>query len=98
MVEVRAEIAATVWKVEVEVGQAVDAEHELIILESMKMEIPVVAPRERHGQDRARRTRGSGERRRRARHPGVTGSAPLPSTTASRPRIHPDSNTEPGHT
>jgi biotin carboxyl carrier protein len=43
MVEIRAEIAATVWKVEVEVGQAVAADHELIILESMKMEIPVIA-------------------------------------------------------
>ena len=43
MVEIRAEIAATVWKVEVEVGQSVEQDHELIILESMKMEIPVVA-------------------------------------------------------
>jgi biotin carboxyl carrier protein len=43
MVEIRAEIAATVWKVEVEVGQTVEADHELIILESMKMEIPVIA-------------------------------------------------------
>ncbi len=43
MVEIRAEIAATVWKVEVEAGQLVDENHELIILESMKMEIPVVA-------------------------------------------------------
>lgn len=43
MVEIRAEIAATVWKVEVEVGQAVEENHELVILESMKMEIPVIA-------------------------------------------------------
>ncbi|MDH3683015.1 MAG: biotin/lipoyl-binding carrier protein [Acidimicrobiia bacterium] len=43
MVEIRAEIAATVWKVEVEVGQAVEKHHELVILESMKMEIPVIA-------------------------------------------------------
>ena len=43
MVEIRAEIAATVWKVEVEVGQSVEQDHELIILESMKMEIPVIA-------------------------------------------------------
>ena len=43
MIEIRAEIAATVWKVEVEVGQAVDENHELVILESMKMEIPVIA-------------------------------------------------------
>ncbi len=43
MVEIRAEIAATVWKVEVEVGQVVEEDHELVILESMKMEIPVIA-------------------------------------------------------
>ncbi|MCP3987516.1 MAG: biotin/lipoyl-binding carrier protein [Actinomycetia bacterium] len=44
MTEIRAEIAATVWKVEVEAGQSVAADDELIILESMKMEIPVIAP------------------------------------------------------
>lgn len=44
MTEVRAEMTASVWKVNVEVGQQVAAEDELIILESMKMEIPVVAP------------------------------------------------------
>ena len=42
--EVRAEITANVWQVRVEVGQHVEAETELVILESMKMEIPVVAP------------------------------------------------------
>jgi urea carboxylase len=42
--EVRAEITANVWQVRVEVGQHVDAGDELVILESMKMEIPVVAP------------------------------------------------------
>jgi acetyl-CoA carboxylase biotin carboxyl carrier protein len=42
--EVRAEITANVWKVRVEVGQQVDVGDELVILESMKMEIPVVAP------------------------------------------------------
>ncbi len=44
MTEVRAEMTASVWKVNVEVGQQVAADDELIILESMKMEIPVVAP------------------------------------------------------
>ncbi len=44
MIEVRAEMTASVWKVSVEVGQAVEADEELLILESMKMEIPVVAP------------------------------------------------------
>ncbi len=44
MVEVVAEITANVWQVRCEVGQAVDEGHELVILESMKMEIPVEAP------------------------------------------------------
>jgi acetyl-CoA carboxylase biotin carboxyl carrier protein len=44
MVEVRAEITANVWQVRVEPGQAVAAGDELVILESMKMEIPVEAP------------------------------------------------------
>jgi biotin carboxyl carrier protein len=42
--ECRAEIAGNVWKVLVAPGQQVAAEEELIILESMKMEIPVVSP------------------------------------------------------
>ena len=41
--EVHAEITANVWQVRVEVGQAVAIGDELVILESMKMEIPVVA-------------------------------------------------------
>ncbi|MEY2427048.1 MAG: acetyl-CoA carboxylase biotin carboxyl carrier protein [Actinomycetota bacterium] len=44
MPEVRAEITANVWQVRVEVGQAVAVGDELVILESMKMEIPVTAP------------------------------------------------------
>ncbi len=44
MAEVKAEIAANVWQVVVEVGAQVAEGDELIILESMKMEIPVVAP------------------------------------------------------
>ena len=44
MPEVRAEITANVWQVRVEVGQNVEVGDELVILESMKMEIPVVAP------------------------------------------------------
>ncbi|WP_419920182.1 biotin/lipoyl-binding carrier protein [Candidatus Poriferisodalis sp.] len=42
--DVRAELTATVWKVVAEVGAAVSAGDELVILESMKMEIPVAAP------------------------------------------------------
>ena len=42
---VKAEIPATVWQVRVEVGDQVAVDDELVVLESMKMEIPVVAPR-----------------------------------------------------
>ena len=44
MVEVEAEIAGTVFKLEKAVGDAVQEEDVLLILESMKMEIPVEAP------------------------------------------------------
>jgi len=39
-----AEVSGTVWKVLVAVGDKVEAEQELLILESMKMEIPALAP------------------------------------------------------
>jgi len=42
---VRSEIAGAVWKIAVTVGDAVAEEDPLIILESMKMEIPLLAPR-----------------------------------------------------
>ena len=41
--EVRAEMVANVWKVVVNQGDAVADGDTLVILESMKMEIPVVA-------------------------------------------------------
>ncbi|MFN9775466.1 MAG: biotin/lipoyl-binding carrier protein [Burkholderiales bacterium] len=44
MTAVRTEVAGSVWKVEVSVGQAVAAGDALVIVESMKMEIPVEAP------------------------------------------------------
>ena len=44
MKDVRAEITANVWQVRVEQDQAVARNDELVILESMKMEIPVVSP------------------------------------------------------
>jgi acetyl-CoA carboxylase biotin carboxyl carrier protein len=44
MVEVPAHITGTVWKIEVKVGQSVGAGETLVILESMKMEMPVEAP------------------------------------------------------
>jgi acetyl-CoA carboxylase biotin carboxyl carrier protein len=43
--EIKAELVGTVWKVLVKPGEAVSEDQELIVLESMKMEIPVVAPR-----------------------------------------------------
>lgn len=44
MTEVRAEITANVWQVPAQVGASVSVGDELVILESMKMEIPVEAP------------------------------------------------------
>lgn len=45
MIEVAAEIAGSVWKIECQLGDRVESEQTLLILESMKMEIPVEAPR-----------------------------------------------------
>ena len=42
MHEIRAEIAANVWQVVVDEGQIVAEGDEIVILESMKMEIPVM--------------------------------------------------------
>ena len=41
--EVRAEMVANVWKVVVAAGDSVEDGDTLVILESMKMEIPVLA-------------------------------------------------------
>lgn len=43
-IEVESEVQGSVWKVEVAAGASVSAGDVLIILESMKMEIPVEAP------------------------------------------------------
>ena len=42
--KVVAEVAGKVWKIEARPGTALAAEDVILILESMKMEIPVVAP------------------------------------------------------
>ena len=42
---VKSEIAGSVWKIEVAVGDNVDMDDPLVILESMKMEIPILAPK-----------------------------------------------------
>lgn len=39
-----AEVTGVVFSILVEVGETVDEGHELMILESMKMEVPVYAP------------------------------------------------------
>ena len=41
---VRAHITGTVWKIEISVGDAVTEGQTLVILESMKMEMPVESP------------------------------------------------------
>ncbi|MBL6458092.1 acetyl-CoA carboxylase biotin carboxyl carrier protein subunit [Belnapia sp. T6] len=44
-IRVKSEIAGSVWKVLKQPGEAVAAEEDVLLLESMKMEIPVPAPR-----------------------------------------------------
>jgi acetyl-CoA carboxylase biotin carboxyl carrier protein len=43
MADIAAHITGTVWKIEIKIGQAVNAGDTLVILESMKMEMPVEA-------------------------------------------------------
>ena len=42
-IEIESDVTGTVWKIEVELGAKVTEGQTLIILESMKMEIPVLA-------------------------------------------------------
>ena len=42
--DVEAHITGTVWQIEVDVGDDVEEGDELIILESMKMEMPIESP------------------------------------------------------
>lgn len=42
--DIRAHITGTVWKIEVAIGEEVEEDEDLIILESMKMEMPISAP------------------------------------------------------
>ena len=44
MAEVKAELVGNLWKIVTEVGQQVEEDDTLMILESMKMEIPIVTP------------------------------------------------------
>ena len=43
-VEIEAQIAGSVWKIEKAVGYTVQEEDVILIIESMKMEIPLEAP------------------------------------------------------
>jgi acetyl-CoA carboxylase biotin carboxyl carrier protein len=45
MIEIRAELVGNVWKIVAKPGDTVTEDQTLLILESMKMEIEVVAPR-----------------------------------------------------
>jgi acetyl-CoA carboxylase biotin carboxyl carrier protein len=44
IVDVKTEITGTVWKIAASVGASLGEEDPILILESMKMEIPVAAP------------------------------------------------------
>ena len=44
VVDIKTEITGNVWKIVAAVGQAVGEDEPILILESMKMEIPVLAP------------------------------------------------------
>ena len=43
-IEVEAQMAGSVWKIERAVGDRVNEEDVILVIESMKMEIPVEAP------------------------------------------------------
>lgn len=45
VVNVKSEIAGNVWKIQTKPGDQVEADGEIMILESMKMEIPVLSPK-----------------------------------------------------
>lgn len=44
MAEVKAELVGNLWKIVTAVGQQVEEDDTLMILESMKMEIPITTP------------------------------------------------------
>jgi acetyl-CoA carboxylase biotin carboxyl carrier protein len=44
VLEVKSEITGSVWKIETKVGAKVEEEDVLLVIESMKMEIPIMAP------------------------------------------------------
>ncbi|MEW6452360.1 MAG: acetyl-CoA carboxylase biotin carboxyl carrier protein subunit [Pseudomonadota bacterium] len=44
LIDVVSEMTGTIWKIQKSVGDAVEQDEILIIIEAMKMEIPVMAP------------------------------------------------------
>ncbi|MFT4615222.1 MAG: acetyl-CoA carboxylase biotin carboxyl carrier protein [Bacteroidia bacterium] len=44
LVDVTTEVAGTVWRIEVQLGQPLAEDDRVMLVESMKMEIPVCAP------------------------------------------------------
>ena len=44
-IRIETEVAGKLWKIETAIGQSVALDDTLILIESMKMEIPVAAPR-----------------------------------------------------
>ena len=45
-ITVHSEITGKVWAIEASIGDSLEEEDTIIVLESMKMEIPVVAPQD----------------------------------------------------
>ena len=45
-IKVHSEITGKVWAIEASIGDSLEEEDTIIVLESMKMEIPVVAPQD----------------------------------------------------
>jgi acetyl-CoA carboxylase biotin carboxyl carrier protein len=44
LVDVVSEITGKVWKIEAKIGEELEEDDPVVVLESMKMEIPVMAP------------------------------------------------------
>ena len=63
MHEAKAEIVANVWKLVASPGDEVGAGDVIAVLETMKMEIPVIAPRRRNVSTRCGSPRGRSSRR-----------------------------------
>ena len=96
--DVEAHITGTVWKIECEVGQAVEEGDTLVILESMKMEMPVEAEDDGDGEgDRLPRgpvgVRGRHARRPRVRRARLRQAA---CSTSRREASRPAHDREPG--